>query len=431
MQLHSIRSMFVAFVVLSATTAFAFEEELSSTHAPEATPCCEPTQDCELLEFQGLPCLCTEMLNPDLADWFLHGHLQQGVNTNAHHPINPPNGLGNQPGIGFAYRADQYQLNQLYLSVGKVADTSQSPFAVGGGIDVLYGTDYTFLESLGLEKERDGTSKWNGDSGSSFSGGALHGVVMPQLYADFAYETLTIKVGHFYNVFGYEEVLPTHNFYYTTSYSLFYNGSGESAPVTGILAQWQMTPELKIAGGFHRGVLKWEDNNNVLNAIGLVEWTTPNKDIIVTYSCDIGAEDDAGQNTIYGQSIVFEWQFAEKTSYVLHSSYGFEERDAMRDGIDQWFGFGNYLAHQLTDNLVAGSRYEYFNDLDGSRVSSLEGAYHALTLGLNYSPHAKVTIRPEVRHDWFDADGQQPSGPYDNGNKRSQFVAAVDVVITF
>ena len=88
----------------------------------------------------------------------------------------------------------------------------------------------------GLETERDFSNKWNSDTGTGLFGRALYGLAMPQLYAEIAHERLTVRLGHFFSLLGHEELLPTENFYYTKSYAAFYNGYGESVPVTGLQA---------------------------------------------------------------------------------------------------------------------------------------------------------------------------------------------------
>lgn len=183
---------------------------------------------------------------------------------------------------------------------------------------------------------------------------------------------------------------------------------------------------------------RWEDNNNHLNGIGIVEWKSLDGMTCVNYTFDIGKEDDGGQNTIYVQSIILEWQFNERSSYTLNSSYGFEENVAVNGANAQWYGFAHYLAHALTDRWIVGWRYDLFNDVDGTRVfpragfpATAPGIYQALTMGMNIVAHPNATLRPEVRWDWFDADGPLPPGPFDNGARRSQFIAAADLVVTF
>jgi hypothetical protein len=46
------------------------------------------------------------------------------------------------------------------------------------------------------------------------------------------------------------------------------------------------------------------------------------------------------------------------------------------------------------------------------------GNFYSLTAGLNWSPSADFTLRPEIRADWF--DGDQVIGPYDDGAKNYQ-----------
>lgn len=410
-------------------------ESEESVSSGEGDLCLSPPAEDALA---ATPFTLQEHCNLDERGIFITGHLQQGLNLNGRSPLNPPEGFGNSPAAGTVYRADDYLLNQLYVSMGRAADKSTCRFGYGYQVDLVYGTDYVFLQSLGLETEGDGTNRWNDDTGTGFLGKAQYGLAMPQLFVEFANEDFSLKLGHFYNIVGHEELIPTENFYYTANYPLFFNGFGESVPVTGVLAEVRLTPQWLVAGGLHRGQGKWEDNNNHLNAIGMVEWSSCAKDMYLTYTFDIGAEDDAGENTIYAQSVIFEWQFEKNWGYTLNSSYGFEENVATGGDTASWYGFAHYLAHTLSGQLTIGLRYDYFNDVDGTRVfpragfpANAPGAYHAVTLGANYVPHPNWTLRPAVRWDWFAADGDLPPGPFDNGTERSQFMAVVDLVTTF
>ncbi len=372
------------------------------------------------------------------SEYFIQGHIQQGLNSNSRNPGNPPGGFGNSPAAGLVYRADDYLLNQVYLSVGNAVDTTKRALDFGYQMDLLYGTDYVFLQSLGLERERDGTNRWNGDTGSGFGGVQRYGLAMPQLFAVMAYEETRLIVGHFYNMLGHEALIPTENFYYTSNYPLFFNGYGESVPVMGALVQTQLTDHWLVGGGVHRGQGKWEDNNNRVNGVGMVEWSNLAKTAIVTYTFDVGSEDDAGDNTVYAQCVIFEWQVSKKWGYAMNSSYGFEENVGLGGDTAQWYGFANYLAHTIHEKLVLGVRYDLFDDVDGSRVfpragapANAPGVYQGLTLGANYFATPNVTLRPEARWDWFSPDGALPPGPFDNLTERDQFIAAVDLLVTY
>ena len=103
-----------------------------------------------------------------------------------------------------------------------------------------------------------------------------------------------------------------------------------------------------------------------------------------------------------------------------------------------WYGFANYLAHDLTEHWTLGLRYELFNNVDGVRMLALSsftrnapGVFHAISLGVNYKPRPNLKIRPEVRWDWFDPEAGVEPGPFGDGTKRSQFLFAADVVFSF
>jgi hypothetical protein len=98
-----------------------------------------------------------------------------------------------------------------------------------------------------------------------------------------------------------------------------------------------------------------------------------------------------------------------------------------------WYNIVQWLAFQIRSNMTVGLRYEWFDDIDGAAVTPTHGSgvYHDVTLGLNYKPEESVVIRPEVRWDWFDGDPGVGPGPFGNGTRRNQFMAAVDAVVTF
>jgi hypothetical protein len=62
------------------------------------------------------------------------------------------------------------------------------------------------------------------------------------------------------------------------------------------------------------------------------------------------------------------------------------------------------------------------------------GHFTNLTFSLNWKPKANVTVRPEVRWDWYDGPSN-PLGPcplpFDDGTSDTQFTFATDVVVLF
>ena len=359
------------------------------------------------------------------------GQLAQGVTTNSRNPTNPAAGAGNLPATSFNYRNDEYMLNSCYLSVGRQTDTGGSGLDIGFNMDLIYGTNYVFLQSRGLETRRDLSNHWNSGDGSGLDGVGLMGLAMPQLYLEVAYNDLTVQLGHFYLPLGYEGPIPTENFFYSNSYGFSF--SFETPPVVGMYASWQPSDSLQIGGGFHRGMANWEDNNNDLSGFGIVTLLGDNGDRSLSFQFSLGNEADTGSETLYVQTVVFEQQIGKRSSYVIYSDFGFQGNVLPGSGTASWYNVHQELSHQFSDCWAAGLRFEWFDDVDGFIVNPTPGpgVYHDLTLGLNYTPNRNLVVRPEVRWDWFDADAGVGSGPFGNGSDRNQFMAAVDAIVTF
>jgi hypothetical protein len=319
----------------------------------------------------------------------------------------------------------------MLLRVTRKTDNGGCGWDIGGHMDLLYGTDYIFLQSRGLETEHDFSNRWNSSNGSGIDGNGLMGLALPQLYLEVAYDDLTFTLGHFYEPLGYERPVPTDNFYYSTSYG--YNFSFETSQVTGAMVQWQANDQWSFTGGFHRGMLNWEDNNNDLNAFGGFTYLPAGKDASLQFLFDVGKENDAGTALRYLQSITFSTEIGDRWSYVIHSDLGMYQQAAAGGQTAYWYNVVQWLAYQINPCWTVGLRYEWFDDIDGAAVMPTPGpgVYHDITLGLNYKPNERVIIRPEMRWDWFDGDTGVGPGPFGNGTKRSQFMTAVDVIVTY
>ena len=87
-------------------------------------------------------------------------------------------------------------LNQAYLVFERSLADNSCP-SMGGRLDIVYGTDAFLAESKGFERAADGSVKWNGDN---------YGLAIPQAYGEIGNDQLSLKVGHFYTIVGYEGV---------------------------------------------------------------------------------------------------------------------------------------------------------------------------------------------------------------------------------
>lgn len=352
------------------------------------------------------------------------GYMLMGVTTTSNDPKNPPSGFGNLPAGGLVYRSDDFQLNRLLLSFSRKPQPFFGGWAVGGVSTIMYGTDYFALQSRGLETHRNFTNKWN-DSGSGVLGDALMGIAMPNLYAIAAKDDVTVKMGHFYHPGAFEQFdsLGT-----GLAYSVTYSSSFVAFRfITGAEVDWKMDKQTNLVGGIHRGHRNWEDNNNHVNGYGGFRWKSEDGRTTFNYIADVGAEDDAGNNQQFVQSIVASQKFTEKLGVLFHSDYGYVENAGAGGDSAQFASLVTYLFYDLNPNWVVGCRYEVFNDIDGTRVRPrpgfpglAPGVWQQFALGAVYKMTPDVWLRWGLRWDWFNPDGPAPSGPFNESKLRDQ-----------
>lgn len=355
------------------------------------------------------------------------GYIQQSVNTNSVNPRNPPGGAGNWPGAGWIYRNDEYMLNRVYLTLSRTPDTSCGQWDIGGAVDVLYGTDYQFLQSRGLETHTDFTNKWNSGTGSGLNGIGLMGLAMPQAYLELANEDVSVKLGHFYHPLGFVRLdLSGASIGNTGTYSMFY---GEFLPVTGGMVDVKATDQITLTGGIHRGSGNWTDNNDNLNGFVGANWQSADGTTLIMYKGDFGAEDAAGNNDQYIQSVVFEQKIGDRTAFIVQSDYGLVTNAGPGGSDATFYSIINMLGYQFTEKLHGGIRYELFHDVDGTRVAPAPGAgvWNAVSVGGTYKICPNLWFRPEVRWDCFDGAAGVSNAAFGNGTEDDQFLASFSV----
>ena len=58
-----------------------------------------------------------------------------------------------------------------------------------------------------------------------------------------------------------------------------------------------------------------------------------------------------------------------------------------------WYGFANYLAYQMSEQVQFNARGEFFHDDKGVRTGT-SGDYTAFTIGLQFQPNEWLIMRP-------------------------------------
>ncbi len=376
--------------------------------------CCQPT-------------CCQPCCNPcvgEEAHWLqLGGWVRQSFTWN---PDKPSNGF-NGP-LTFTDRANEYQMNQAWLYVGPDVDTEGFGIDIGGRVDVVYGTDARFTQAQGLD-----------DNIISDANSRFYKMAIPQMYAEVGVGPLSVKMGHFFTIIGYEVVPAVDNFFVTQAYTMQY---GEPFTHTGALANLDLGFGFSALGGFTRGWDNWEDSNDDLSFLGGLSWANEDLGTSAAFAITSGDEDPNGQNNRTMFSVVISQQVADDVLYVFQHDHGFEDdgaTGAMGGAYDaEWYGINQYLFLTLTDTLSVGGGFEWFRDDDGVRVitpnqpaGGFAGNFYQTRAGVNFKPLDNVLLRTEGRWDWY--SGADPMGqrPYDTGQDNSQFTWATDLILTY
>ena len=307
---------------------------------------------------------------------------------------------------------DTMQLQQGWLFAEKAIDT-RCGFDIGGRIDYVYGTDGPNTQAFGTSP-RGWDNEWDN--------GGQYGHAIPQLYLEAGYGDLSVKVGHFYTIIGYEVVPATGNFFYSHSYTFNFS---EPFTHTGALATYNASDDVTVWGGYTMGWNSGFDDNGDAFLGGFSLGVSD--DLNVTYATTGGrfSEPWTGNGTTrgYQHSIVADYAVSDSVQYILQSDY-LDTDDVNGNKVLETFGVNQYLIKTINDCWAVGARFEWWNaDVGAPREADL----YALTLGVNHRPHANVIVRPEVRFDW-DKDGL--SGLLEDGAE-DQTTFGVDTILTF
>jgi hypothetical protein len=135
-------------------------------------------------------------------------------------------------------------------------------------------------------------------------------------------------------------------------------------------------------------------------------------------------------------------------TYVFQNDVGWQQEGTLTGSTAndpfasaEWYGINQYLFYEINDCWKAGMRLEWFRDDDGVRVggirpgqtiptSGFAGNFYNLSAGLNWSPHANIMLRPEVRYDWYDGDAAIGGiEPFDDGTRTDQLLYGLDLIV--
>lgn len=326
---------------------------------------------------------------------------------------NTGNSKGSNGPVTFNDGPNEFKLHQVYGYIEREADTTSNTLSFGFRADLLYGTDARF------------TTASNFDS-NILNDTSERMLAFPQAYVDVFMPIgngVTATLGHFYTLIGYEVVPSAGNFFFSHAYTMQY---GEPFTHSGGYLTYPLTNNITLKGG---AVTGWDAHfNQPVNFLGSVSYVTDDERTSLTASLITGSVEtaiptDDHNRTMY--SIVLEHDLTERLHYVLQHDLGVESNTSTNPA-SEWYGVNQYLFYDILHNLAAGLRMEWFRDADGTRINSFSENYIGVTGGLNYTPIAGFTIRPEVRY-----DRSTEHKAFDNFKDNDQIMLSVSGIFRF
>jgi len=319
-------------------------------------------------------------------------------------------GYSNKSDGVFETHPRHFDLQQFNLFVEKVAD-GKDGIGFGGRVDVMYGTDAQNTQAFGNQPGKfDYLNGWNH---------GVYGWAMPQLYAEVAADDLSVKVGHFYTLLGYQVVPATGNFFY--SIPLTFN-FGEAFTHTGALATYKASDTVTAYAGWTLG---WDTGFNQLGSgssfLGGAAVKVTDS-LTATYITTFGNMGWIGDG--YAHSLVLDWIINEKWEYVFQTdtirTNGGPAGQLHAGNPYDTVGLNQYLYYTINPKLKLGGRAEWWK-ADGQ-------SYNEITAGINIMPTANIRLRPEIRHQWAPGANNVAN---QFGLPVDQTMFAFDVIFTF
>lgn len=392
------------------------------------------------------------------------GWMETGIYANSHGNTSKFDGdgfigtSGNSSQLG-KLKSTGWQAQQLWLFAERELINDGCGFDWGFRVDAMFGTDGYDLQSWG-----DGSFDGNWRPGSEY------GAAIPQMYLELGYNRWSLKLGKFNTPLGYESTMAPEQTFYSHSYLYAH----EPASHFGALLTFNWSENLSVYGGLTTGAdtgwgneygdfgilvgfnaqltdkisvgygFMWNDVNGGYDQTRVTPgmWDSGNYWGLTTFSPARFHRQGSGDETLH--SFVLEWQITCRLKYALQANYGRVHKDANTNAagykgeqtlyeqtLYEQFGMANYLEYQLTDNLSAGLRLEWFRQNMSGRVHPDNWRHqniYSMTFGLNYTPCEWLAIRPEIRYDTAYGYGKNM---FNDGKDNDQLMGGVGVIVSF
>ena len=329
-------------------------------------------------------------------------------------------------------RPNRFEQNQFVLYIERVPDEYQTDHVDWGfRISGVYGLDYRFMISRGLFSDQ--LLKYNN----------YYGFDMPMVYLDIyipqIFKGMNVRIGRIISQPDIEAQLAPNNL--MSSHSLVYGFDNYTQ--TGIFTTTKINDQWTIQAGISNGtdVALWQnDPGNQPTGTVMVQWTAPNQ------KDSIYAGDNAFNNGKFGynnlQQVVGTWthKFNDKIYTATEGLYMYMN-DAkthptdvvpfqsgsfpVRPGHAPEWGIVNYTMFRIAPSAFFTVRNEFYDDIVGSRTGHAT-KYSEHSIGVTLWPDKITTLRPELRF-----DHSYDTAAFDNGIRRNQLTASMDLIVHY
>jgi hypothetical protein len=420
----------------------------------------------------------------DLATWLIpglerdtgikiHGVIDAGYSrNNTSNRSERSGGLTNLPVAGYA--DEKFELAFFNLFIEKPLDSRYLPratplpgpqaqdYSFGFTLGMLYGRDGQFARTTGWD-EHWGVNEPGATNAAKAQRRRQNFYAFPDLFATayLPYGTgVSIMAGIFGPGIGYEippNIRIARNAFATKTYAFV----TEPGTVSGIVLGTRMldTGTSLLGGelGIVQGLNNLRDNNNSKSVLGALRWRTADMRGWIDYEFIAGDAQNSSSDDIQAptyrlisSSAQFRQQHSLNGWFALDKDwsigaeavYGRQDGDGKPGTVDivtgpgfsgaHWWGVNSSLTYQYRQDLAFSARAEHFSDPQGFAlfpVSVARGAFNGITLGLRYEATRNLSLRPEIRYDWF--TGSASDRPFGNGRDRQQTTATVQALYYF
>lgn len=338
------------------------------------------------------------------------GWLSMGYYTN-----NDPLSVQDNDLLSFWDNPNDLNFDQQWLYFEKLANTDCG-WGLGYRVDIVYGVDAQKTQSFG----NSGAGSANGPQGydNGWDNGK-YGWALPQSYIELANGDLSVKIGHFYTLVGYEVVPKTGNFFYSHSFTQF---NSEPFMHTGALATYKVSDDLSVMAGW---VLGWDTgydqfgDGNAVHA-GFIKQMNEN----VKYSYMMTGGDLGWRGDGYSHSNIVDFTLSSKWQYVFQTDLlDSSASEAVPEALS--YGVVQYAFYTINDCWKWGTRVEWWKS---NQVTGETSSFNAVTTGLNYKATANLLVRPEVKWNWTPSDQAFENA---TGGDFNDTLFGVDAIYTF